>query len=238
MKNEVNENTIELMIYGERARFTDPAFGVGGEKCSYQIPTYEALKGILKLIYWKPTFDWVIDSVRIMNPIQFEAQGERTIRYNGGGSDIGYNTYLRDCCYQVRAHFEWNENRPEFADDRDEKKHRAIAKRHLRKGGNINPYFGVSNCPAYVEPCRYGEGKSFYEDVPSLSFGLMYHGFTYPDEAYSEETKDKLTINFWRPVMKNGEIVFLTPKDCPLHRTVRPMKARKFENRKAAEKGV
>lgn len=35
--------------------FSDPIMRVGGEKCSYQVPTYEALKGILMSVYWKPT---------------------------------------------------------------------------------------------------------------------------------------------------------------------------------------
>ena len=43
---------------------------LGGEKCSYQVPTYEALKGILSSVYWKPTFIWRILDVRVMNPIQ------------------------------------------------------------------------------------------------------------------------------------------------------------------------
>ena len=37
--------------------FTDPITKIGGEKCSYHIPTYEAVKGILKSIYWKPNID-------------------------------------------------------------------------------------------------------------------------------------------------------------------------------------
>ena len=38
---------------------------VGGEKCSYQIPTYEALKGVMASVYWQPTLVWYIDSVRV-----------------------------------------------------------------------------------------------------------------------------------------------------------------------------
>ena len=43
---------------------------MGGEKTSYHIPTYEALKGITESIYWKPSIIWIVDAVRIMNPIQ------------------------------------------------------------------------------------------------------------------------------------------------------------------------
>lgn len=62
-----HRNTVEFEVTGEYALFADPITRVGGEKCTYQIPTYEALKGILQSVYWKPTIIWIIDEVRIMN---------------------------------------------------------------------------------------------------------------------------------------------------------------------------
>ena len=112
-------NSVEFQVSGAYALFSDPVTRVGGEKCTYQIPTYEALKGIMHSIYWKPTITWIIDEVRIMNPIQTETKAIRPISYNGG-NDLSYYTYLKDVCYQVRAHFEWNENRPELREDRNE----------------------------------------------------------------------------------------------------------------------
>ena len=69
--------TIEFEVYGEYALFSDPITRVGGEKCTYQIPTYEALKGVAMSIYWKPTFTWFVDAVRVMNPIRTERKGIR-----------------------------------------------------------------------------------------------------------------------------------------------------------------
>ena len=46
-------NIVEFEVTGDYALFSDPVMRIGGEKCSYQIPTYEALKGILHSIYWK-----------------------------------------------------------------------------------------------------------------------------------------------------------------------------------------
>ena len=108
-----HRNEITFEVWGDYALFSDPIMRVGGEKCTMQIPTYEALKGVTASIYWKPTLIWVIDSVRIMNPIQTEVKGIRPIHY-GGGNDLSYYTYLKDCRYQVRAHFVWNQNRPEL----------------------------------------------------------------------------------------------------------------------------
>lgn len=56
----------------------------------------------------------------------------------------------------------------------------------------------------------------------------MYHGITYADEAYSDETKGKMTANFWHPVMKNGIIRFLPPEECPLHKSLREMEVKHF----------
>lgn len=63
-------NTISLHVWGRYALFSDPITRVGGEKCTYQVPTYGALKGILASVYWKPTFIWYIDAVRIMEAKQ------------------------------------------------------------------------------------------------------------------------------------------------------------------------
>ena len=212
---------------GAYALFSDPVMRVGGEKCSYQVPTYEALKGILMSVYWKPTFIWVIDEVRVMNPIQTEVKGIRPIKYSGG-NDLSYYTYLKNCRYQVRAHFEWNDNRPELAKDRNENKHHEIAKKMIRKGGRRDIFLGTRECQGYVEPCVFGEGEGAYDNIPQLAFGTMYHGITYADEAYDEATKGKLTVNLWRPVMEKGVIRFDRPDECPIHRTIHDMEIKPF----------
>ena len=51
-------NEITFKVYGRMALFTDPITRMGGEKSSYAVPTYQALKGIVESIYWKPTILW------------------------------------------------------------------------------------------------------------------------------------------------------------------------------------
>ena len=80
-------NIVEFQVTGDYALFSDPIMRLGGEKCSYQIPTYEALKGILSSVYWKPSLIWRILEARVMNPIQTEVKGVRPIKY-GGGNDL------------------------------------------------------------------------------------------------------------------------------------------------------
>lgn len=210
-------NSIEFEVTGAYALFSDPVMRVGGEKCTLQVPTYEALKGIAASIYWKPTLVWVIDTVRVMNPIQTEVKGIRPIKMCGG-NDLAYYTYLKNVRYQVRAHFIWNENRPELLGDRNEHKHHNIAKRMIERGGRRDIFLGTRECQGYVEPCVFGQGVGFYDQTPELAFGLTYHGITYADEAYSAETQNVMTVRFWHPVMRCGKIDFLPPWQCPVVR--------------------
>ena len=145
------ENSISMQVYGRYALFSDPITRVGGEKFSYPVPTYQALKGIYESCYWKPTFTWVIDELRVMNPIERQSKGIRPIMYNNGKNDLSIYTYLSDVCYQVRAHFEWNEHRPDLEKDRNENKHYAIAKRMLERGGRRDIFLGTRECQGYIE---------------------------------------------------------------------------------------
>ncbi|MGI5848992.1 MAG: type I-C CRISPR-associated protein Cas5c [Christensenellales bacterium] len=228
----IKRNTVEFVVHGRNALFSDPITRVGGEKFSYQVPTYQALKGILESVYWKPTFVWYIDEVRVLNKIQTESKGIRPIKYASAENDLAYYTYLKDVSYQVRAHFEWNMNRPELADDRNENKHHNIAKRMIGRGGRRDVFLGTRECQGYVEPCRFGEGDGFYNGYGKIDFGFMFHGFDYPDETGREEFAARL----WSCVMRDGVIEFPTPNEFPneqkryITRFIKPMKAKAFEN--------
>lgn len=218
-----NRNSIEFKVWGRHALFTDPLTRIGGEKCSYHLPTYEALKGIAKSIYWKPTFIWVIDEVRVMKPIRTQTKGTKPLEY-GGGNTLAIYTFLSDVEYQVRAHFEENIHHPELADDWIEGKHYAIAKRMLERGGRQDIFLGTRDCQGYVEPCEFNSGDGFYDSVDRLDYGLMFHGFDYPDET----GEDILRTRLWRPVMEHGCVRFSRPEECDIRKDVRVMTPKKF----------
>ncbi|HOK50626.1 MAG TPA: type I-C CRISPR-associated protein Cas5c [Bacteroidales bacterium] len=221
---ETPKNSIQFKVYAKYALFTDPITKIGGEKCSYQIPTYEALKGICKSIYWKPTFIWHIDKVRVMKKIQTQTKGVKPIKLSGG-NDLAIYTYLKDVEYQVLAHFEWNVYRPELEQDRNDGKHYQIALRMLEKGGRQDIFLGTRECQGYVVPCTFGEGTSDYDHVDELAFGLMFHSFGYPDET----GKNMLITRLWKPVMKKGVIEFSHVNDpSNIIKEVRPMKPKIF----------
>jgi CRISPR-associated protein Cas5d len=217
-------NSIEFRVWARYALFTDPLTRIGGEKCSYHVPTYEALKGIAKSIYWKPTFTWIIDEVRIMKRIRTQTKGTKPLVFSGG-NDLAIYTFLADVEYQVRAHFAWNEHHAALAADRIEGKHHAIALRMLERGGRQDVFLGTRDCQGYVEPCAYGSGEGPYDDLDRLDFGFMFHGFDYPDEAGD----GKLHARFWRPTMVHGRIRFPRPELCQQHRKfIRDMNPKQF----------
>lgn len=212
------KNNVEFKVSGRMALFTDPLSRIGGEKCSYHIPTFEALKGILKSVYWKPTIVWVIDKLRIMKPIQTQTRNVKPLNY-GGGNTLAIYTYLTDVEYQVQAHFEWNKFRADMESDRIDGKHYAIARRMIDKGGRQDIFLGTRECQAYVEPCSFGEGAGAYDNIPELGYGVMFHGFDYPDETGVNE----LHSRFWSPVVRHGVVDFIRPEECTIRKFVREM---------------
>ena len=219
------KNSIQFRLWGRYALFTDPVTKIGGEKCSYHIPTYEALKGVARSIYWKPTFIWVIDRLRVLNPIRTQTKSVKLLKYNGGGSDLSIYNYLSDVAYQVEAHFEWNEQRPELEEDRSEEKHFSVAKRMLERGGRQDVFLGVRDCQGYVEPSRFGEGASSFDGAGELAFGLMFHGFDYPSETGKNEYRSR----FWSPKLVNGVLEFPRPEECPHSKLIREGKMNHFK---------
>ena len=231
------ENKVEFKVKGRYALFTDPLTKIGGEKCSYHIPTYEALKGILSSVYWKPTIIWIIDAVRVMKQIRTQTRSAKPIEY-GGGNSLAIYTYLtgdkEGVEYQVRAHFEWNEHRPDLERDRNENKHFFVAKRMIEKGGRRDIFLGSRECQGYVESCKFGEGGGFYDYYGELSFGVMFHGFDYPDEI----GKNEFHSRFWHAKMVDGVIRFPQPEVCPYRKLVRPMTAKMIQTNGLNEEGL
>ena len=227
------DNIVEFKVHGRYALFTDPLTKIGVEKCSYHIPTYEALKGVLSSVYWKPTIVWIIDKVRVMKRIRTQTRSAKPVEY-GGGNSLAIYTYLADVEYQVQAHFKWNMNRKDMENDRNENKHFYVAKRMVGKGGRRDIFLGARECQGYVEPCRFGEGQGFYDNYGELSFGVMLHGFDYPDES----GKNEFHSRFWKTEMIDGVVTFPRPEDCPYRKFIRPMQPQEIQTVGLNEEGL
>lgn len=197
-------NTIELEIRGERALFADPR-----SRESLPVPSCEVLKGILCSVYWNPVFLWVPDSLRVMESINWISEG--LTRADGERQHV----YTRECLvnvrYQLRAHFIWNEQRPDLAEDRNEDKHFRIALRSLARGGRRNVYLGRSDFAGTVRSVHFGSGTGFYDDSET-DLGTMYHSREYPAGQ----------PRYFRCLMYGGIIDLRPPEYCPAplnHRT-------------------
>ncbi len=225
-----------FQVSGDYALFTDPSTKAGGEKFTYELPTYQALKGIAESIFWKPTIILVIDSVKIMNPVKTETMGIRALMGNGN-ADLNYYTYLRDVKYWVKFHFEWNLNRPDLHSDRNESKHTAMISRSILKGGRRDVFLGTRECMAYIEPIsedvNVREDEAFDRaDTPydgrKTSKGLYFHSFTYPGEREDGGEKDTLVVNYSNIIMDNGRIDFPRPEDCVIRNKISSYNIKEF----------
>lgn len=211
---------ITVMISGPRACFTRPE--MKSERMSYDVITPSAARGIIEAVYWKPAIRWVIDSIEVRNPIQFD-----TFRRNEVKSKLPYTearrlaqgkstkplclvasedraqramTYLRDVCYVVKAHFELT-NRAGESDTPE--KHYCIIRRRLLNGQHfMQPALGCREFPAKVELVESGDVQStpgFYSDVDEKDLGFMLHDLDYSDP-------DHPSPRFFRAVMRRGVI--------------------------------
>lgn len=196
-----------VKVKGAYALFTDPALKGGGEKFSYQIPTKQALIGIVDGIYFKPTFKNIVTEVVILNQIQTEVIGTRAMIGSSKKmeADLNYVSYLIDVEYLIRYHFVWDEKRVDLTYDRNAKKHEAIMQRSLQKGGRRDVFLGTRECVATAEEIsqeEYDQHHSYYKNQ-TLSFGVMFQEFEYPTE------KGQYLKSFYQTIlMKDGVITF------------------------------
>ena len=219
---ELTNNILEYQVYGQLALFADPITMVSDEAFSYQVPTYGALQGITESIYWKPTISWQPLDVRIMKQIRMNAVGKRMPKYFIQGQELNYHVYLYDVLYQVRVKMNWS-NDLAYLKDRNVKKHMESAKRWLGRGGKKPVFLGRNECTAYVEPCEFGSGTGYYDNI-DISFGIMVHGFGYPNMAKTKEDEGKLIVRMFQCEMEKGVIHFPAPEECTIKRKIRDEK--------------
>jgi CRISPR-associated protein Cas5d len=140
---------------------------------------------------------------------------------DASANDLAYYTYLKNPEYEVKVHFEWNQNRPDLEQDRNENKHFQVLKRSIEAGGRRDIFLGTRECQGYVESLElddFGKKPGFYDDYPGeIDFGVMLHGISYPDETGNDE----LEVRLWRPKCVKGIVQFIRPEDCTVRRMIK-----------------
>lgn len=216
---------VKIKVWGDYALFSRPEMKV--ERCSYDVITPSAARGILEAIYWHPGMKWVIDRIYIKKPIQFTSIRRNEVKskvsansvlpaYNGvekplyisSKADIVQRAslLLRDVEYVIEAHFEMTEK----ANSSDNTgKFKDIIMRRLRKGECYHtPYFGCREFPVRFCICEEEEVSTAYANIEEKDLGFMLFDMDYSDE-------ENIQPMFFRAVMKRG---ILEVKDCEVIR--------------------
>ena len=204
---------VRVRVWGDYALFSRPEMKV--ERCSYDVMTPSAARGILEAIYWHPGLKWRIDKIYVRKPIQFTSvrrnevkdkiSGTKALGAMKGSSDPIYictkesivqraSLLLTDVDYVIEGHFEMTEqannsdNPGKFID---------IFKRRLRRGQCYHmPYFGCREFPANFAPFEEEQISTAYpNEIKDLGYMLYDLNYANPDG---------IEPLFFRAVLKNG----------------------------------
>ena len=216
---------VKVRVWGNYALFSRPEMKV--ERCSYDVMTPSAARGILEAVYWHPGMRWVIDRIHVVNPVRFTSVLRNEVKskilasnvlqvYNGAKNPLYISTksnivqraslLLRDVEYVIEAHFEMTER----ANESDNPgKFKDIIMRRLRRGECFHmPYFGCREFPANFCLCEEEEIRTAYDDVEEKDLGFMLFDMDYSD-------RNNIQPMFFRAVMRHG---VLDLRDCEVIR--------------------
>ena len=205
---------VRVRVWGDRALFSRPEMKV--ERCSYDVITPSAARGILEAIYWHPGLRWVIDKIYVRKPIQFTSIRRNEVKskvqagnvlsvINGANKPLYLSTkeeivqrvaiLLQDVEYVIEAHFDMTDQ----ANQTDNcGKFKDIIMRRLRRGQCYHmPYFGCREFPVNFE---------LFDTVKDLGYMLYDFDYSNPED---------ITPMFFRAVMENG---VLDVRDCEVVR--------------------
>lgn len=215
---------VKVRVWGDMALFSRPEMKT--ERCSYDMITPSAARGLLEAIYWHPGLAWRIDKIHVVKPIQFTSIRRNEVKnkisagsvlsvMNGADKPLYLSSkeeivqraslLLRDVEYVIEAHFEMTEQ-ANAADN--EGKFKDITMRRLRRGECYHtPYFGCREFPARFEWYDKETVESAYAGQEK-DLGYMLYDLDYSDP-------EEIQPMFFRAVLKNG---VLDLRDCEVVR--------------------
>lgn len=216
---------VKVKVWGDYALFSRPEMKV--ERCTYDVMTPSAARGILDAIYWHPGMRWIIDRIYVMKPIQFTSIRRNEVKskisannilsvYNGANKELGISSkdeivqraslLLRDVEYVIDAHFEMTKK----ANETDNPgKFKDIIMRRLKRGECYHtPYFGCREFPVNFCLMEDDEIHTAYEVAEEKDLGFMLYDMDYSNPENIEPM-------FFRAVMRRG---VLDLRDCEVVR--------------------
>ncbi len=207
---------VKVKVWGNYALFSRPEMKV--ERCTYDVITPSAARGILEAIYWHPGMKWVVDQIYVNRPISFTSIRRNEVKskisannvlpiYNGAVKPLYLSTkadivqraslILRDVEYVISAHFDMTE-RANASDNPG--KFKDIIMRRLRRGECYHtPYFGCREFPVNFCLCEDEEIHTAYQGEEERDLGFMLYDMDYTDPG-------NIQPMFFRAIMRRGVI--------------------------------
>lgn len=180
--------SLKIKITGKYAIFNRPE--IRKDKCSYDMITPYAAKGILESVYGHPGMVWVIDRIHVLNPIKTGLYTKETAYQM---------VVLKDVSYVMEVHFSTTDKAgPE---DNPAKFQTMAAKRIERQEYYHDIFLGDKRFPAELELLN-GNIKTAYSGTQNLGYMIYDYDFTDPEH--------KRPV-FFRAKLKDG-ILDLTKK--------------------------
>lgn len=179
---------LEVKVWGELACFTRPEMKV--ERVTYPVMTPSAARGVLEAIFWKPEFAWVVEEIRVLQPIAYlsilrnEVSSRQVAATARGWAAAGSGGYyagedrtqrhtlaLRDVAYVIRAGMQL---RPGVSDDIA--KYRDQFRRRVAQGRcHAMPYLGCREfSAAFGPPAPEDRPIDLSGDLGPMLLGIDY----------------------------------------------------------------
>lgn len=215
---------VKVRVWGDLALFSRPEMKV--ERCSYDMMTPSAARGILEAIYWHPGMRWIVDRIYLRKPVRFTSIRRNEVKskisannvlsvMNGGDKPLFISSkedivqraavLLRDVDYVIEAHFEMTDNAGPCDNSG---KFKDIVMRRLRRGECYHmQYFGCREFPANFELFEQENVDTAYVGEEK-DLGYMLYDFDYSNP-------EDIQPMFFRAVLTNG---ILDVRDCEVIR--------------------
>ncbi len=192
----IDNNVVKVRVKGDYACFTQPALKV--ERMSYPCMTPSAARGVLECILWKPEFQWVVKSIKILKPITFSSfkRNEITSIQSSNPIEIEdkrtqrHSIVLRDVEYIIVASIYMSEENIQKVKERDIRKgqkpcepivkYRDMFNRRLNRGQCWHqPFLGTREFSCDFFPVtREDEGRAdelnLTYPIGSILFDIWY----------------------------------------------------------------
>jgi CRISPR-associated protein Cas5d len=196
---------------------------------SYPVPTPSASRGILEAIYWKPEITWVVDSIRVLNPIQYMGLRRNEVSRKANFSEAyaahkagrplpsliveecrqqRHALVLRDVRYVIGAHFVVNPSHLPGHDEAENTpmKHIEMFTRRAQRGQHFTqPYFGCREFIAHYRLPQYPLSDRLPENQRDQDFGYMLHDLIFTQDPVTKVTSSAVSRVFYAS-MRDGLI--------------------------------